>query len=104
MARTTERFRTGGLLQLLAMGVRLYDPKLGRFLEVDPVPGGSANDYDYAGADPINSSDRSGKYRAGCIDDRCGYSLGAWVAAINNIYQGRIQTVSAPRPQRAVND
>jgi hypothetical protein len=39
------------------VGVRLYDPKLGRLLQADPVPGGSANAYDYANADPCTSSD-----------------------------------------------
>jgi RHS repeat-associated protein len=43
------------------MGVRLYDPTTGRFLSVDPVPGGSANAYDYAGADPTNQFDLDGK-------------------------------------------
>jgi hypothetical protein len=42
------------------MGARVYSPMLGRFLQVDPVIGGSANDYDYVGGDPINRSDRAG--------------------------------------------
>jgi RHS repeat-associated protein len=45
----------------LLMGVRLYSPGTGRFLQVDPVPGGSCNAYDYACADPINSDDIDGK-------------------------------------------
>jgi RHS repeat-associated protein len=45
---------------LVLMGVRLYNPTLGRFLQVDPVPGGSANDYDYASQDPINNYDLDG--------------------------------------------
>jgi RHS repeat-associated protein len=44
------------------MGVRLYNATTGRFLQVDPVPGGSANRYDYCNADPINCVDPSGKY------------------------------------------
>jgi hypothetical protein len=43
------------------MGVRLYSPALGRFLQVDPVPGGSLNAYEYATQDPINVFDTSGR-------------------------------------------
>jgi hypothetical protein len=42
------------------MGARVHVPQLGGFLEVDPVLGGSANDYDYANADPINNFDLDG--------------------------------------------
>ncbi|MET8162511.1 DNRLRE domain-containing protein [Sphaerisporangium sp. NPDC005289] len=42
------------------MGRRLYNPKTGRFLQVDPVEGGSANPYDYASQNPINGYDISG--------------------------------------------
>jgi RHS repeat-associated protein len=49
---------TTGLIQ---MGVRLYNPASGRFLQPDPIPGGSANDYDYANQDPLNSFDLDGK-------------------------------------------
>lgn len=38
-----ERHTTGAGLDLIQMGLRPYDPALGRFLEPDPVPGGSAN-------------------------------------------------------------
>jgi RHS repeat-associated protein len=50
-----------GALSLIEMGARPYSPLLGRFLSVDPVAGGSANDYDYAGTDPINTTDLDGK-------------------------------------------
>jgi hypothetical protein len=43
------------------MGVRLYDPASGRFLSTDPVPGGSANAYDYVYQDPINKFDLDGR-------------------------------------------
>jgi RHS repeat-associated protein len=46
---------------LVLMGVRLYDPTTGRFLSMDPEPGGSCNDYDYACGDPINRFDLDGK-------------------------------------------
>ncbi|MFZ5871831.1 MAG: RHS repeat-associated core domain-containing protein [Actinomycetota bacterium] len=41
--------------------MRLYAPALGRFLQPDPQPGGSANDYDYATADPVNQVDLDGQ-------------------------------------------
>lgn len=50
------------------MGVRLYNPNTGRFLQTDPILGGSANNYEYTGGDPINRSDISGAHWK-CIDD-----------------------------------
>ncbi|WP_018353078.1 LamG-like jellyroll fold domain-containing protein [Longispora albida] len=46
----------------ILMGVRLYSPETGRFLQVDPVPGGSATDYDYCNADPVNCTDLDGRW------------------------------------------
>jgi RHS repeat-associated protein len=42
------------------MGARVYIPALGRFAQLDPRVGGSANGYDYANQDPVNNSDPSG--------------------------------------------
>ncbi|WP_457810732.1 RHS repeat-associated core domain-containing protein [Streptomyces anulatus] len=47
---------------VVLMGVRLYDPTIGRFLSVDPVYGGNANAYDYTFADPLNQYDLDGKW------------------------------------------
>jgi RHS repeat-associated protein len=53
---------------VIQMGVRSYVPAIGRFLAADPVPGGSANAYDYADADPVNGFDLGGT----CSRKRCG--------------------------------
>ncbi len=44
------------------VSARNYDARVGgsRFLEVDPVEGGSANDYDYVSGDPIDNFDLAG--------------------------------------------
>jgi RHS repeat-associated protein len=47
---------------VMAMGLRSYVPQLGRFLQPDPIAGGSANAYAYTFADPVNTADPSGAY------------------------------------------
>ncbi|WP_308205030.1 RHS repeat-associated core domain-containing protein [Frankia tisae] len=46
---------------VILMGARLYNPTTGRFLQTDPVPGGSDNPYDYAHQDPYNKTDLDGR-------------------------------------------
>jgi RHS repeat-associated protein len=50
---------------VIAMGARSYIPQLGRYLQPDPVPGGSANAYAYTFGDPVNTSDPSGELTYG---------------------------------------
>ncbi len=57
------------------MGARSYIPQLGRFLQTDPVPGGSANAYAYTFGDPVNSSDPSGALT---------YGFSSWLKEANN--------------------
>lgn len=59
---TEERFVEQSATGIIRMGVRLYDPSLGRFLSVDPLDGGSANAYDYVNGDPINGFDLAGTW------------------------------------------
>jgi RHS repeat-associated protein len=54
--------------QLYKMGTRYYDPALGRFTQVDPVEGGSANRYDYAKQDPVNVADPDGTFHGDIVD------------------------------------
>jgi RHS repeat-associated protein len=45
---------------VVAMGARTHVPQLGRFLQPDPIPGGSANAYSYTFGDPLTTFDPSG--------------------------------------------
>ncbi len=58
----SARFTAAPALGIVRMGVRLYDPEIGRFLAADPVIGGSCNAYDYVCGDPINGRDLDGHW------------------------------------------
>lgn len=71
-AAGAQRESTGQAGQIL-MGVRGYNPYLGRFDQRDPVPGGSANAYDFADQNPVNNSDNSGRWTYPHGHATCGY-------------------------------
>jgi RHS repeat-associated protein len=73
-------YEHAGALALVEMGARPYSPLLGRFLSVDPVEGGSANDYDYVGGDPINRVDLDGRWCWYCPITNAGRAAGRGVA------------------------
>lgn len=58
--RSTEFEQFEGAGPPMEMGVRVYLPSVGRFIQRDPVDGGSANAYEYAAQDPMNVTDLSG--------------------------------------------
>lgn len=92
---------TGGFI---TMGVRTYNPATGRFLSVDPVPGGSATNYDYAGQNPVTNLDLDGrKYKCKCSchlagsGPQCdGFALGEG--------EGKTQQEAAKNGQRDANN
>lgn len=57
---THQRFAALAPGSITHMGARVYLPSTGRFLQVDPIEGGSANAYDYANQDPLNQVDLDG--------------------------------------------
>jgi len=64
---TSEQWNDGDALEgfgLLAVGKRLYDPSIGRFLSRDPIvvarTATSTNPYGFAFNDPLNESDSTG--------------------------------------------
>jgi len=46
----------------LLMGARAYSTAAGRFAQADPIPGGSANAYDYTFQNPLTEYDTSGAW------------------------------------------
>jgi len=54
--------------QPMQLGTRVYLPSLGRFLQVDPVEGGTLNNYVYV-QDPINQKDLSGDFSFGWVSN-----------------------------------
>jgi RHS repeat-associated protein len=53
---------TDTTLGITVLGARVYQAAEGRFLSVDPLEGGCANNYVYVFGDPLNKNDLTGQF------------------------------------------
>ena len=72
-----RRNETDYALKFTAMGARIYVPTLGRFTSLDPIKGGTQNDYVYP-VDPVNGSDFSGTFAF--FSTSSFFNVGGWSA------------------------
>ena len=69
----------------MQMGARVYLPGIGRFAQVDPVQGGTPNNYVYP-PDPVNDFDLTGEF---------GWKKFATIASVGSMIPGPIGMASA---------
>jgi len=63
-----DQISSNALGTQLLMGARAYNSASGRFSQVDPIAGGSANAYDYVSQNPLTNYDLSGQW---CFSWHC---------------------------------
>ena len=76
---------TDTALGLTVLGARTYQPAEGRFLSVDPLEGGCANNYVYVFGDPLNKNDLTGQFCAVTIDSNPKHRGNIYVGAIGGV-------------------
>ena len=77
---------------IVEMGMRVYVPALGRFVQHDPQMGGSANGYDFSNQDPINHDDPTGNSISDWFLFGIVLAVGIAVAAVTGGAAGPIVT------------
>ncbi|MGY4976252.1 DNRLRE domain-containing protein [Streptomyces sp. 900105755] len=95
----TSRLTSDTPTGLTLMGLRLYNPTTGRFLQTDPVTGGSATPYDYCNGDPVNCADTNGQCpswrhpikKAACKAAVWGTEYG--IEAVGEVFCGAVASV-----------
>jgi RHS repeat-associated protein len=85
---------------IVAMGARSYVPEIGRFLQPDPIEGGSANEYTYTYGDPVNTSDPSGEFTVATPDWVNGFLSEQAEIATEAAIQAAIQRAAEERAAR----
>ena len=77
---------------LYKMGARYYDPRLGRFTQLDPS--GQSTAYTYAGGDPVNLADPDGREDRRALppelDAPCFYRGPVYGPAIDALFESNV--------------
>jgi hypothetical protein len=89
------------------MGARPYDPTTGRFLSVDPIDGGSLNNYDYAGQDAVDDYDLDGNsckwagHLGGWLKKKC-HAVSSPLVTLRDELKARLSAANASAASEAL--